>query len=89
MSCNENPSTRSICGEFSDPDVTDLGQCFPLSTVRDCEAPTLPTPECDEADPVTEYDPETESFTVLTILYDSTCSAITDSAASEITTLVG
>ncbi len=87
--CCNSPTTRSICGEFDDPDVTDLGQCFPLSTLRDCEAPSLPVPECDEEEPTVNYDPETGTFTMTTTLYDSECSAITDSAGSPLLTLVG
>lgn len=82
-------TVRQICGEFADPDVTDMGQCAPAAIVRTCEAPEIPVPECDEEEPVTTFDPDTESFTVLTILYDEDCSPISDSTASNITTLVG
>jgi hypothetical protein len=68
--------------------IADTGCCTPLPTRRDCGAPTLPTFACDEVEPIVAYDPETEEFAVLTTLYDSICSAITDSAASPILTLI-
>lgn len=86
--CCNGEQTNKICGQFDTTDLTDEGQCFPYRTKRSCDAPTLPTNECDEADPIVEYDPETEEFTVLTILYDSNCSPISDSNASNLTTLV-
>lgn len=86
--CCNGQQTHRICGDFDTTDQTDLGQCFPYRVKRSCDAPTLPTNECDEADPVVEYDPETEVFTVLTILYDSECSPISDSTGSNILTLV-
>lgn len=70
------------------PDVTDLGCCSPAPIRKNCEAPTVPTPECDEEDPTVIYDPETETFNVLSILYDSTCSALTDSNGSTLTGLI-
>lgn len=71
-----------------EPDVTDLGCCAPLPIRIDCEAPVLPTPECDEAAPVVVYDEATETFTVLTTLYDSECSALLDSNLSPLLSLI-
>ena len=76
------------CSDFPDPDVTDLGCCSAMPIRRDCEAPTIPNPDCDEADPIVSFDPDTEEFTVLSILYDENCSPISDSAASELTTII-
>jgi hypothetical protein len=45
-------------------------------------------PACDEEDPEIIYDEDTEKFFALGKLYDSECSAITDSTGSIITTLI-
>lgn len=73
-----------------DADVSDdLGCCSPLPVRITCEAPVLPTPECDAEPATIEYDPDTEQFTALSTLYDTFCSAITDSIGSIITTPIG
>ncbi len=84
----ENPCLHQ-CDFTDDPDVTDLGCCSPAPTTRTCEAPVLPTFGCDEEAPVVTFDEDTEEFTVLTTLYDSLCSAITDSTGDPILTLIG
>lgn len=76
------------CSFPADPVLADAGCCSPAPTTRDCEAPTLPVPACTETGMVTTYDPDTETFTVLTTLYDSLCSALTDSTGSPLTTAI-
>lgn len=76
------------CTDFTDDPREDTGCCAPLPVRRECGAPVLPVPACDEVDPITNYDPETEQFTVLTILYDSECSALLDSTSSPLLSLV-
>lgn len=75
------------CSDFSDADDTDLGCCEPLPVRITCEAPVLPTPECDAEPATIEYDPDTEEFTALSTLYDSECSALLDSDDSPLTAL--
>lgn len=89
---------RPCCNPFRDCDVTDepaydsplheKGCCTPIPVRRDCLAPVLPTTECDEADPVMEYDPELDIYRVLTTMYDSTCSALLDSTGSPLLSLI-
>jgi hypothetical protein len=71
------------------PEFEDAGCCTPLPIRRDCAAPVLPTPECDEEDPEVVYDPETEGFVVLSVLYDENCSPILDQDDDEILTQMG
>lgn len=86
---SDNPCHQACDWTDGDePVLADAGCCSPAAVRRDCEAPTIPTPECDEAAPVTEFDPVTEQFTVLTTLYDEQCSAILDDLGSPITTLL-
>lgn len=75
------------CSDFTD-DETDLGCCSPLPVRITCDAPVLPVPECDEEDAVMTYDPDTEQFTVSSILYDQNCSAILDQNNDAILTLI-
>lgn len=87
---SDNPCNPSC--DWTDGDVTDLedaGCCAPAFFRRDCDAPVLPTPACNETGMTTVFDSETETFTVLTTLYDQLCSAITDQNGSPITTLIG
>lgn len=76
------------CTDFEEPTLEDKGCCTPMPVRRTCEAPALPVPECDEQDPVVEYDPETEKFTVLSVLYDENCSPILDEDDDPITTAI-
>jgi hypothetical protein len=69
-------------------DLTDEGCCSPAPIRRNCNAPTLPVPECNEEDPVITFDDDSEEFTVITKLYDQNCSAITDQNGSIITTAI-
>jgi hypothetical protein len=87
MSCC-NPTTNSICGPFADPDVTDGGCSWPLGTLRDCEAPVLPTLNCNEAEPDIIFDADTGLFSVWSTLFDQLCSAITDQNNDPILTLM-
>jgi hypothetical protein len=48
----------------------------------------LPVSECDEEDPEMIYDDETEEFFALSIMYDSTCSPLTDSTGSVLKSLI-
>lgn len=86
-------STNPCCHDCDFTDGSepqdDTGCCTPLPVTIPCGAPVLPVPECDEEDPVVTFDEETEEFTVLTNLYDTLCSAITDSVGSVITTPIG
>jgi len=77
------------CDFTDDPDVTDLGCCSPSRIVRNCEAPVLPTPQCDEEGATVIYDEATEEFVVLNTLYDSNCSALLDSTSSPLLARVG
>lgn len=77
--------------DFTDgdsPDVTDDGCCSTYPLKKTCAAPDIPVPDCDEADPVMTYDPETEEYVVTTIMYDSSCSALLDSADSPLLSLI-
>lgn len=82
------------CCDITDGDdplddvLRDKGCCTPIPVKRDCVAPVIPTPECDEADPVVIYDPDTEQFYVLTTIYDSNCSALIDSTGSSLLSLI-
>jgi hypothetical protein len=76
------------CSDFPDPDVTDIGCCSPHPIRKDCEAPAIPAFQCDEEEPVVEYDEDTEEFTVTTTMYDSECSALLDSADSPLLSLI-
>lgn len=82
------------CGQHCDftdgdnGDVTDLGCCTPYPVKIPCGAPVLPVPDCDEVPPVMEYDPETEIFSLSSVLYDENCSPILDQNNAEITTLI-
>lgn len=62
--------------DFTDGDDSedDLGCCTPLPVRRDCGAPVLPVPECDEEGVVMTFDPDTETYTALSIMYDNQCS---------------
>lgn len=85
-----NHPCRHCCDwtDGDEPDVTDGGCCSPAPVRRDCRAPVLPTPDCDEAEPVVTYDPETEEFTVTTTMYDNECSALLDSDSSPLLSLI-
>lgn len=76
------------CTDFDDPTTDDAGCCSPAPTRRTCEAPALPVPECNEVDPIVAYDPETEIFSMLTVLYDSNCSALLDSNSDPLLSLI-
>lgn len=75
--------------DFTDGDdpASDYGCCGPIPVRKDCGAPTLPESECGDTATL-EFDEETETYFALSNLYDSTCSALTDSAASTLTALV-
>lgn len=76
----QDPCHQKHCCDFTDSDdpddelLRDKGCCGPIPVKRDCLAPVLPVPECDEEDPVITYDPETEEFFALSIMYDNQCS---------------
>lgn len=74
--------------DVSDLPEQDTGCCTPLPVRIECGAPVLPTPDCDEQDPIVEYDPDTEEFTVLSTMYDQNCSALTDSTGSPLLSLI-
>ncbi len=76
------------CSDFTDNPLDDRGCCGPIPERRDCGAPVVPVPACDEEDPVIEFDEDTEEFFALGKLYDSNCSALTDSNGSILTALV-
>jgi hypothetical protein len=76
------------CTDFPEAEDTSLGCCAPIPVRITCEAPVLPTPACDEEDPEITYDEDTEEFFALGKLYDSECSALTDSTGSILTALV-
>jgi hypothetical protein len=81
-----NPCCRD-CTDWPESD-TDLGCCSPIPIRKTCEAPVLPTPACDEEDPEIIYDEDEELFYAVGKLYDSECSALTDSNGSILTALV-
>ena len=87
--CGNNNPDRNCCGDFSDPEVPDMGGLFPRKIRIDCEAPEIPANDCDEADPEVVYDAETESFKIYSIVYDENCSAILDQDDSPILTEIG
>ncbi len=62
------------CTDFPETDSTDLGCCAPYPLRRSCEAPILPTPNCDEQDPVVTFDEDTETFTITSIMFTNECS---------------
>jgi hypothetical protein len=68
--------------------LRDKGCCAPPPVRRDCLAPVLPLPKCGETNPIITNNPETGQFAVLTTLFDSNCSAITDSNGSPFLTLI-
>lgn len=76
------------CSDFTDDPSEDLGCCGPIPVRKECGAPELPVPECDEEDATMEFDPETQEFMALGKLYDSNCSPLSDSTASVLTALV-
>jgi hypothetical protein len=76
------------CTDFDEYADTQTGCCAPIPVRLTCEAPVLPVPACDEEDPTIEYDPDTEEFFAVGKLYDSECSALTDSMGSILTGLV-
>lgn len=86
---SHNPC-RHDCTDF--PDLTDeaedKGCCMPLPARRTCEAPILPVPECNELDPVVQYDEDTEEFIVVSQLFDSECSPLLDSSGSPLYGLI-
>lgn len=83
----QNPSSLRVCGTFPEPTVPDQGDCHPYRLKKDCEAPTLPVPACDDTEATIEYDPDaTPPFRVLTRLFDSNCEVVTDSEGEPILT---
>ncbi len=85
-------NTYRDCDHTDEPDYDDplheKGCCTPIPDHRDCLAPVLPVPECDEEEPVMKYDAELDIYRVLTTLYDSTCSALLDSTGSPLLSLI-
>lgn len=71
-----------------DDNLRDKGCCTPIPVKLTCLAPVLPLPQCGEVNPIITYDPETEEYFALTTLFDSNCSAITDSTGSPFLTLI-
>lgn len=79
---------HSDCSDFTDDPRDDYGCCGPIPVRVECGAPVLPVAECDEDDIEMEFDPETEEFFAVGKLFDSVCSALTDSNGSILTGLV-
>jgi hypothetical protein len=76
------------CTDFTDDPRDDLGCCGPIPVRRECGAPVLPVPECDEQDPTVTYDEETEEFVITAKMYDSECSPLLDSTSSQLLSLI-
>jgi hypothetical protein len=86
---SHSPCHHSCDWTDGDEDVTDdLGCCSAMPIRRDCAAPTLPVPECDEEEAIVTYDEETEEFTVTAKMYDSECSPLLDSTGSQLLSLI-
>lgn len=90
LNCCGNPwnsSVTEVCGTFDEPTVEDQGRCHTYRVKRSCEAPTLPTAQCDDALYETFYDPTDESapFYVIASLFNESCLAITDENGDTIT----
>lgn len=76
------------CSDFTDDPADDLGCCGPIPVRKDCGAPTLPTPECDGDEATLEFDPETQEFIAVGILFDHNCEPILDQDEEQITTAI-
>ena len=85
---NNHPCTACDFTDGDEPVLEERGCCTPPPVKRLCGAPVLPVPDCDEEPPVMEYNPETEEFSLSSILYDQNCSAILDQNNDSITTLI-
>lgn len=86
---SHNPCHHSCDWTDGDePAIEDAGCCTPAPIRRDCAAPDVPVPECDEDQPEVVFDPDTEDFSVWSILYDENCSPILDENDSPIQTLI-
>lgn len=83
-----NPCSQCDLTDGDEPEVEDVGCCTPPPVKRYCAAPDIPVPECDEEPPEMEYDPDTGSFSLSSVLYDENCSPILDHNNDEITTLI-
>lgn len=78
--------------DYDDPidDILrDKGCCTPMPVKHTCRAPIIPSAECDEEDPEVEFDPETQTYRVFSILYDQNCSPISDQNEDPIITQIG
>lgn len=83
-----NPCSACDFTDGDSPEVEESACCTPPPVKKLCGAPVLPVPDCDEVPPEVTYDPETETFSVVSILYDENCSTILDHNDDEITTLM-
>lgn len=81
---------RCVCGPpFEKPTNPDQGHCFPYRTKIDCEAPVIPTPQCNNTDAYPVYTPgETPPFYVVATLFDQNCLPITDQDDAPILTII-
>lgn len=89
MSLNNcSPLNPNTCSWTSSDvtDLTDLGQCVPASVRRTCDRPVLPVQTCPNEVVSVEFDPETESFTLLGQWLDQNCEPILDENGAVITT---
>lgn len=78
--------TLQKCGEFSEPEVPDLGCCQPAVHRRDCEAPVVPDANCeDETFEVVVTD---QGLKVSAKIFDEDCLPILDENSDPITTLI-
>jgi hypothetical protein len=83
-----NPCSACDITDGDEPEVEERACCTPPPVKKPCGAPVLPVPDCDEEPPVMEYNPVTEQFSVVSVLYDESCSAILDQNNDAITTLM-
>lgn len=77
--CNDGHG-QNHCGKFEEPQNPDDGLCFPYRVKRDCSAPALPLPACEDEVYTTEYDPDdvTSPFIIVGQLFDQACNLILD-----------
>ena len=86
---SQNPCHHD-CTDWTDGDDPSamLGCCGPIPVRMGCEAPDVPVPECDEQSSQMTFDPDTETWSVTTTLYDENCSIIRDELGDPILTVL-
>lgn len=76
---------KSICGDVQVPENPNQGQCSTYRQKRDCEAPVVPPPPCNDSDFDVIYDPDSPvRFRIVAKITGSDCLPILDPSGAPI-----